>query len=683
MSPSPLQCTFGRPNRFWESIFRFVVLCLEAAPPITRVHVFDFPFEEDDRSLEVAFEAHGAVKSVGFTIAESFPRAPGRWKLNVSILRNPVFFQTVSDFWSRWKSRKPSFSSLRHWDQGKEHLKSLVVRHCSGAHNERSLSCSVLSALACHLKGRINDGVVSLMPVYEQVLAQLPSFDLTEAEGVQVRSCVKWAEEGETSRFFWRLEKKRGTESWISAMRVSHGVVVMDGEGMCESWASFYQDLFTAYPVDLRVQSDLLDCLSFSLSVDDAASCDSSISPNEAHAALLGMAKGKSVGSDGLPMEFYVAFWDLLGEDLVNVFNASLEAGLLPFSQREALIALIFKKGDRLDHTNWRPISLLNVDYKLCARVLAGRLLKFFAIFVAPHQTCGVPGRYIGENVAFLRDVVELANEYNLPVALLSLDQEKAFDRVDWPFLFATLAKMGFGDNFIRWVRLLYTDVCSSILVNGYTSRPFKPSRGVRQECPLSPLLYVLSMEVVAANVHCHPDITGLRLPGLSSPLPVLSLYADDTSAVSCSDHVTRGIFSFYGRFEQGTGAKLNLGKYEGVWLGSWRGRLDSPVPINWTTAFIKVLSLYLGNGNLEEESWRPRINTVEKCLNSWRGRSLSYSGKALIVNALALSRVWYVASLISMPDWVAPELNTLVFSFFWSGKRDLVARDVVHHSTL
>ena len=143
----------------------------------------------------------------------------------------------------------------------------------------------------------------------------------------------------------------------------------------------------------------------------------------------------------------------------------------------------------------------------------------------------------LARNVAFLRDVVELANEYNLPVALLSLDQEKAFDPIDWPFLFAALAKMGFGDNFIRWVRLLYSDVRSSVLVNlvnGYTSRPFKPSRGVLQGCPLSPLLYVLSMEVLAANVRCHPDITGLRLPSLSSPLPVLSLYADDTSAVSC-----------------------------------------------------------------------------------------------------------------------------------------------------
>ena len=319
--------------------------------------------------------------------------------------------------------------------------------------------------------------------------------------------------------------------------------------------------------------SQIFLTISVSLFVDDAASCDGPISPNEAHAALLGMAKGKSPGSDGLQVEFRVAFWDLRSGDLVNVFNASLEAGLPPFSQSEALIALIFKKGGRLDHKNWRPISLLNDDYKLCAHVLAGRLLIVIATVVPPDQTCGVPGCYIGENVDFLRDVLELANEYNLPVALLSLYQEKAFDHVDWPFLFATPAKMGVCESFIRWVRRLYTDVRSSVLVNGYTSRPFKPSRGVRQGCPLSLLLYVLSMEVLTANVRCHPDITGRRLPGLSSPLPVLSLYADDTFAVSCSDRATRAIFSVYGRFEQGSSAKLNLGKCKGVWFGSWRGR--------------------------------------------------------------------------------------------------------------
>ena len=90
------------------------------------------------------------------------------------------------------------------------------------------------------------------------------------------------------------------------------------------------------------------------------------------------MAKGKSPGSDGLPMEFSVAFWDLFGEDLVNVFNASLEAGLLSFSQSEALIALIFQKVDRLDHKNWRRISLLNVPGKLVVGQSAAREKNVF-----------------------------------------------------------------------------------------------------------------------------------------------------------------------------------------------------------------------------------------------------------------------------------------------------------------
>ena len=118
----------------------------------------------------------------------------------------------------------------------------------------------------------------------------------------------------------------------------------------------------------LSILGSSLDYLTLSLSVDDAASCGGPISPNEAHAALLGMAKSKSPGSDGFPTEFYVAFWDLFGGDLLNVFNSSLEAGPLPFSQGEALIALIFKKGDPLDHKNWQPISPLNVDLQaLCS----------------------------------------------------------------------------------------------------------------------------------------------------------------------------------------------------------------------------------------------------------------------------------------------------------------------------
>ena len=90
----------------------------------------------------------------------------------------------------------------------------------------------------------------------------------------------------------------------------------------------------------------------------------------------------------------------------------------------------------------------------------------------------------------------------------------------------------------------------------------------------------------------------------------------------------------------------------------------------------------FFGSGDVEEMNWRPRIVAVKNVLNSLRQRGLSFRGKALIVNALALAWIWYVASLIHLPVWALRELASLVFSFFWKGKPDLVARKVVYQPT-
>ena len=171
----------------------------------------------------------------------------------------------------------------------------------------------------------------------------------------------------------------------------------------------------------------------------------------------------------------------MLGADLVAVLNSCFDSGSLSLSQRRGVISLSFKKGDRLDPRNWRPITLLNVDYKIASRVIAGRLLKVIHLVIDKDQTCGVPGRIIGENVALLRDVVDFASFSDTPVAVLSLDQEKAFDRVDWSFMRATLSAMGFGSSYIAWVNLFYHCVQSSVNVNGYLSSLFGLSHGVRQ----------------------------------------------------------------------------------------------------------------------------------------------------------------------------------------------------------
>ena len=432
--------------------------------------------------------------------------------------------------------------SLDWWDAGKNRIKGLAKCFCSQQALKRNQSRSLLSNLTQHLKSRIDDSFVSLSDIYHNVLSHIAKIDAVSVKGAQVRSRIQWAEDGESSSsFFFHLEKKCSSESWISAIRNEQNVVTSKIDEICSVWRSFYSNLFTAGETNTNMASSLLASISSVLPTDQVPLCEGPLHSSEVFTALKGMSKNKSPGSDGLPAEFYLRFWDVLGTDLTEVLNEAHRSGLLSVSQCSGLITLIYKKGDRLDCKNWRPITLLNVDYRLCARTLAGRLLKVLHLVIAPDQTCGVPNCFIGENVAFLRDVVSYASETNCPLAILSLDQEKAFDRVDWSFLYSTLSKMGFGPVFIWWVRLLYTDIQSSVFLNVYTTKPFKPSRGVRQGCPLSPLLYILTMEVLVVNIRNNFDIIGLRIPNFPN-LPVLSLYADDTSVVVSTDRtITAG----------------------------------------------------------------------------------------------------------------------------------------------
>lgn len=285
------------------------------------------------------------------------------------------------------ENQKISFHSLLEWwDYGKERIKGLAIHFCNEKQSERRQSSSLLLTLATHLKFKIDNGTVSLLDVYERVLGKIAELDHSATEGAHVRSRIRWAEEGETSsHFFLHLERKAVSDNWIPMCRVD-GSVAADIGSICSSSVHFYSVLFIAGEIDFSAQDNLLSNLSAQLPNDVRAHCEGLLSSHEVLTALKGMAHNMSPGSEGLPMEFFLSFWATLGSDLVEVLNSFFKIGSLPSSQK-ALISLIFKKGDRLEHKNWGTISLLNVDYKLCARASAGRLLGVLHHIIAPDQT--------------------------------------------------------------------------------------------------------------------------------------------------------------------------------------------------------------------------------------------------------------------------------------------------------
>ena len=221
---------------------------------------------------------------------------------------------------------------------------------------------------------------------------------------------------------------------------------------------------------------------------------------------------------------------------------------------------------------NWRPISLLCADYKIGTKALAAQLQKVLSSVLHEHQTCGVPGRSIVSNLNLIRDLIEYCNAKNLPLAIISLDQEKAFDRVNWNFLERVLQKMNFGPEFGQWIRVIYSEMSSACLHSGFVTPFFEISCGARQGDPLSSLLYTLVAEVLGAAIRNCKEIRAVRLPG-SSEESKIGQYADDGDLTLVDDFSITKAFEIIRIYERGSGSRLNLGKTKGMWFGSMAGR--------------------------------------------------------------------------------------------------------------
>ena len=215
------------------------------------------------------------------------------------------------------------------------------------------------------------------------------------------------------------------------------------------------------------------------------------------------------------------------------------------------MITFICKDRSRRDELNyWRPISFLNVDYKL----------------VGEDQVCGIPGRSIFDHLHLLRNVCDYVDRNGIKIGILNLDQAKAFGRVSHRFLFDVLEAFGFGPGFRSWVKLLYTDVLSSILVNGNVTAAFQVRRSVRQGCGLSPLFYVLSVEPFARKVRGSSKVSGLQIPGSRDRVRTIQ-YADDLSVMVRNEAEVREVLAVAELFRKASGALLNKEKSRGIWL--------------------------------------------------------------------------------------------------------------------
>uniref|UniRef100_A0A4W5KWL2 Reverse transcriptase domain-containing protein n=1 Tax=Hucho hucho TaxID=62062 RepID=A0A4W5KWL2_9TELE len=469
---------------------------------------------------------------------------------------------------------------------------------------------------------------------------------------------------------FFSLEKKTVNRKILCHLKLPGGGEVTDGR-IRSCALSFYEDLYKAEPCDDEMADILLQDLP-QLMEEEKSRLDQPLTFDELTVAVQELSSGKVPGLDGLNAEFYKKFWSVIGKDLFSVLECR-ERGTLPVSLRRAVITLLPKKGDLGDIKNWRPVSLLGVDYKIFSKALINRLKLCISSVIHADQSYCIPNRSIFDNLFLVRDLISFAKVYKLDVGLVSLDQEKAFDRVDHGFLFKCLNAFGFGSSFISYVKLLYTDVYSILKINGTLLRPFLVGRGIRQGCGLSGILYAIVIE---------PLLTVLRrqLSGISIVCPYstdlvtarLSAYADDVTVVIRSDEDVKKLVSSLDVYQRASSSRINWQKSVSFLLGKWENGGPPVLPrlCSWSLEGFKVLGVFMGVDQYMENNWEGIFDKVSGRLQRWRWilPQLSYRGRVLIINNLAASMLWHRLNVLNPPKILLQRLQKIFVDFFWDG---------------
>ena len=354
-------------------------------------------------------------------------------------------------------------------------------------------------------------------------------------------------------------------------------------------------------------------------------------------------------------------------------------------AQKRGVIRLLPTPNKKREHLlkleNWRPVSLLNVDYKIGSKTLAMRLEKFLPKIIHSDQAGFVTGRFIGECIRTMDDVLYFTDYRKQPGIALFLDFSKAFDSLEHPFIYNSLKAFNFGDFFIRWLKTFYSNANSCIINNGYTSEYFSIKRGVRQGDPLSGALLVIAVELLAKSLRSNKNIKGIPVDGASI---LINQYADDTTVFVEDVQSAEEVFRTFELFEEVSGLSLNKSKCEGRWLGTLKHCRLKPFNILWPEKPTRALGVHFSYNQEQTNrlNFDDKIEKLDKTLKAWSGRNLTPIGKICILKMFAISKLLYLCGNMNVPETFPKQVNSRMFDFIWNFSTPKVKRTTLIQTT-
>uniref|UniRef100_A0A3B3IJR3 Reverse transcriptase domain-containing protein n=1 Tax=Oryzias latipes TaxID=8090 RepID=A0A3B3IJR3_ORYLA len=606
--------------------------------------------------------------NVSSQIQKSFGR--GYWKFNSSLLTNETFCNAVIELLETLNSDSTLKSYTDKWEFFKFKVRQTAIKHSK--------------LIAKHYKQKETEILTELnqicsKPVFNEddkqrrsiLQCSLDDIYIKKAKGAFIRSRAKWVELGEKSTsYFCNLEKKRQEKNTIKKLHINNQLC-SDPQMISKEISSFYSNLYSSSYSESHNNTFFQTIKDFIPKIDDnfRNSCDSEITLQELEKALSCLSNDKAPGCDGLTSNFYKFFWQHIKDLIFEMFKEIIQNGSLTHTMKQGVITLIPKPGkDPTFLDNLRPITLLNTDYKLLTHIFSNRFKSDITQIISETQSGFIKGRSIHNNLRLVLDMIDYEHLIDTDGFILFLDFYKAFDMIEHNFMFQTLQFFGFGNKFINTVKTFYYETSSCVCLPQGTSHRFNINKGIKQGCPISPLLFIAAAEMLSLLIK-HTDFGKLTVANAEFSISQL---ADDTTIFLNNLHDIPKILKTIDIFSKASGLKLNLNKCEILPIKPCTLLNAYNIPIKST---VKYLGMHITKNKTDLE----KLNVwdkLEKCstlLNNWAQRDLSIFGRILLTKIESISRFIYPTYSIGVPKQAIKSINQVNFNFIWKRKTHYV----------
>ncbi|KAL5740942.1 hypothetical protein ACOSQ2_030122 [Xanthoceras sorbifolium] len=528
------------------------------------------------------------------------------------------------------------------------------------------------------LYGRSQDrGVVDRIVSVEQQIDGI--YDRLEKFWRQ-RSRAMWLKDGDrNTRFFHSKATQRRRRNKIVGLMGDDGRWRDKIEEIEREVVDFYSDLFTSGAEHPGSMEEVLSCVEGKVSEEMNMGLSRVFTGDEVLRALKHMDPLKAPGPDGLPVLFFQKFWVEVGPGVVRAVLSILNEGASFGSMGEALVVLIPKVKNPVRINEFRPISLCNVVYKLVAKVMANRLKVVLDKVISPQQSAFVPGRLISDNVLVGFECLHSLRgrrSGKVGQVALKLDMRKAYDRVEWNFLRQMMEKLGFSPGWIDKVMCCVTSASYSFLINGEPRGSVRPSRGLRQGCPLSPYLFLLCAEglsAMLAQAEHRGSLHGIRV-ARSAPQVSHLLFADDSLVfVKAEEADCRCLKHVLDSYERASGQAVNYDKSALSFSPNTQLSVRTLVGSLFNIGEVSCHDKYLGLpsaisknrrnvfANIKEKVWQK--------LQGWKHKLLSVGGREVLLKAVVQAVPTYAMNCFRLPSSLLKDIQRMIADFWWGWK--------------